>query len=170
MWPRRKAARMLLRILLRPDSFRGCCCGRGCGGGRRAVPPLHSRPIVDPRRSSLFVDTRWDGRGGRRLCGRDCADDCGGRRARTFAHFWLSNQGRLTLPQHFLCVLCPVLDSRSVKRFFRTRPDGRKIFSDTKARSLSNKKNLALRCHFVPRHSSVFATPSHWYVFYCKNT
>ena len=34
MWPRRKAARMLLWILLRPDGFRGCFLRiRLCGGG-----------------------------------------------------------------------------------------------------------------------------------------
>ena len=53
-----------------------------------------------------------DGGVGRRLRGRECADSCGGRRARkTLLTFGFPIKGAALCHSIFVCVLCPVLYS-----------------------------------------------------------
>ena len=82
-----------------------------------------------------------DGRGSRRLSGRDCADSCGRRRVLTLA---FQSRAPHFATTFFVCDLCPVVDPCQ-KIFLGTQPDEREIFFGRQSEEalLAKQKQLA---------------------------
>ena len=148
VWPRRKAARMLLRALLLPDGFGGCLPRTRLWGGRMSGAAaayeangqrakdvtfrLYTWLLRDwrcclrmkpPGRMGVSggcnLQTRpWDGHAGYRLRGRNCADGSGGRGARKHLLTFGFSIKGAVLCHNILCV-SSVLFSFLSKLFLR---------------------------------------------------
>ena len=158
MWSRRKAARMLLPMLLRPEGFREGLLRTRLYGGRMSGAATAYEANGRPAKDVAFHGHTWllrgvwgcclrirplGGRGGER--GLPPADEAmwlGGRRARKYLlTFGLPIEGGALCHIVCVCVLCPVLDA--VKSFWDTTGWTPDFFGRQSEEALLAKKMLS---------------------------